>query len=128
VLSVVAQENKMKRLVLLTAVLLLNGCSVISLWPKPHDPVMFDNLVQIKILVDNLNCEDKTWAWETAETKINHLKVYSSLRNDPQAKSIAELSEAITKARNTDKKLFCEGIIKINKTRVDTIIDAWKGR
>jgi hypothetical protein len=121
----------MKKLLALFTVLCLNGCSVIalsSLWPKDHDPVMFDNLVQIKIAVDNLNCEDKTWAWETAETKINHLKVYSSLRNDPQAKSIAELSEAITKARNTDKKLFCEGIIKINKTRVDTIIDAWKGR
>jgi uncharacterized protein YceK len=113
--------------ILILAVICLSGCSTItSLWPKDHDPVMFDNLVSIKIAVEKLNCEDKNWT--DAQTKIQHLKVYAELRNDPQAKSIAELSEAITKARNTDKKLFCEGIIKINKTRVDTIIDAWKGR
>ena len=116
----------MKRLVLLTAVLLLNGCSVISLWPKPHDPVMFDNLVSTKIAVEKLNCEDKNWT--DAENKLQHLKVYTELRKDPQATSIAQLQEAINKAKASDKKLFCESILKINKTRIDVIVDAWRGR
>ena len=119
----------MKKL-LFIAVLCLSGCSTLSnitsLWPKPHDPVMFDNLVSTKIAVEKLNCDDKNWT--DAETKLQHLKVYSELRKDPQATSIAQLQEAVTKAKESDKKLFCESILKINKTRIDVIVDAWKGR
>jgi hypothetical protein len=50
------------------------------------------------------------------------------LRKDPQATTIAQLQEAINKAKASDKKLFCESILKINKTRIDVIVDAWKGR
>ena len=116
----------MKKL-LLIGVILLSGCSTISsLWPKPHDPVMFDNLVSTKIAVDKLSCDDKNWS--DAESKIQHLKVYSELRKDPQATSIAQLQEAINKAKASDKKLFCESILKINKTRIDVVVDAWRGR
>jgi hypothetical protein len=116
----------MKKLVLILAVLCLNGCSIIALWPKPHDPVMFDNLVSTKIAVEKLSCEDKNWT--DAETKIQHLKVYTELRKDPQATSIAQLQEAIGKAKASNNKLFCESILKINKTRLDVVVDAWKGR
>ena len=116
----------MKKLVLILSVLALQGCSVLALWPKPHDPVMFDNVVSVKIAVDKLSCEDKNWT--DAENKIHHLKVYATLRKDPQATSIAQLEEAIAKAKASNNKLFCEGILKINKTRIDTTIDAWRGR
>jgi hypothetical protein len=116
----------MKRIILLSLVLCLNGCSILALWPKPHDAVMFDNLVSTKISIEKLNCDDKNWV--DAETKLQHLKVYSELRKDPQATSIAQLQEAISKAKASDKKLFCESILKINKTRIDVIVDAWKGR
>lgn len=89
---------------------------------------MFDNAVSLKISYDKLNCEDKTWDWETVEKKINHLKVYTELRKDPQANSIAQLQQAVEKAKASEKKMFCEAILKINKTRIDVIIDAWKGR
>lgn len=116
----------MKKLIFI-AVLCLSGCSTItSLWPKPHDPVMFDNLVSTKIAVEKLSCDDKNWT--DAEIKIQHLKVYAELRKDPQATSIAQLQEAITKAKASDKKLFCDSILKINKTRIDVISDAWRGR
>jgi uncharacterized protein YceK len=115
------------RAFLLVAVIGLSGCSTVaSLWPKPHDPAMFDNLVSTKIAVEKLNCDDKNWI--DAETKIQHLKVYTELRKDPQATSIAQLQEAIAKAKGSDKKLFCETILKINKTRIDVIVDAWSGR
>lgn len=117
----------MKKLLLIPLfVISLSGCSVLALWPKPHDPVMFDNLVSVKIAVDNLNCNEKNWS--DAETKIQHLKVYSELRSDPQSKSISQLQEAILKAKASNNVKFCENILKINKTRIDVVIDAWKGR
>lgn len=119
----------MKRLILILAVC-LGGCSTISeltqLWPKPHDPVMFDQAVSVKLALDKMNCDDKNW--NDVEYKIQHLKVYSELRNDPQAKSIGQMQEAVARAKASDKKLFCESILKFNKTRIDVVIDAWKGR
>jgi len=117
----------MKRILLVLSVLALQGCSTVAaLWPKPHDPVMFDNLVSVKLAVDKLNCDDKNWT--DAENKIQHLKVYAELRKDPQAKSIAQLEEAIQKAKASNNKMFCDGVVKINKTRIDTTVDAWRGR
>ena len=117
----------MKRILLILSVLVLQGCSTVAaLWPKPHDPVMFDNLVSVKLAVDKLNCDDKNWT--DAENKIQHLKVYAELRKDPQAKSIAQLEEAIQKAKASNNKMFCDGVVKINKTRIDTTVDAWRGR
>ena len=119
----------MRKLLLILSVLALQGCSISmisSIWPKPHDPVMFDNLVSVKLAVDKLSCEDKNWS--DAENKIQHLKVYAELRKDPQAKSIAQLEEAIQKAKASNNKMFCDGVVKINKTRIDTTVDAWRGR
>jgi hypothetical protein len=113
----------MKRILLILSVLVLQGCSV---WPKPHDPVMFDNLISVKVAVDKLSCEDKNW--NDAENKIHHLKVYAELRKDPQANSIAQLEGAMEKAKLSTNKMFCDGVVKINKTRIDVIIDAWRGR
>ena len=109
---------------LLISVLVLSGCSV--LFPIPHDSSMFDTLVATKIAVENLKCDNKDWS--VAQEKIHHLKVYTELRKDPQALSVAQLEEAIDKAKDTENPVFCESILKINKTRVDVIVDAWKGR
>jgi hypothetical protein len=117
----------MKRLLIVLTVLCLNGCSLILLMPKKHDPVMFDNLVNTKISVDKLSCEQKD-QWNDALDKANKLAVYSELRSDPQANSIKQLHEALTKARDSKNNTFCENILKINKTRINVVIDAWKGR
>lgn len=118
----------MKKLILI-AVIGLSGCSTISsMWPKPHDPVMFNGIVETKISFDKLNCDDKTKNWDVVETNLEKLKVYTELRKDPQATSISQLKDAVAKAKGSDKKLFCESILKINKTRIDVIVDAWKGR
>jgi uncharacterized protein YceK len=116
----------MKKLLLIT-LFALSGCSTItSLLPRDHDPVMFDQIVSVKLSVDKLNCDDKNWS--DVESKIQHLKLYTELRKDPQAQSIAQMQEALGKAKASDKKLFCESILKINKTRIDVIADAWRGR
>ena len=119
----------MKRILLVLSVLALQGCSIAmisSIWPKPHDPVMFDNLVSVKLAVDKLSCEDKNWT--DAENKIQHLKVYAELRKDPQATSITQLEQAIEKAKISNNKVFCESLLNINKVRIDTVADAWRGR
>jgi len=87
---------------------------------------MFDQLVVTKIAVEKINCDDKNW--KDAEDKIQHLKIYAELRKDPQAESIGQLQEAVAKAKSSGNKLFCENILKINKTRIDVVADAWRGR
>jgi hypothetical protein len=105
----------------------LSGCSLIL--PRPHDPVMFGDLVDVKISVDKLTCSDKVLSdWNDASNKIHRLAVYSDLRKDPQGNSIIQLQEAVGKARDSKSIVFCDGILKINRTRIDVIADAWRGR
>jgi hypothetical protein len=103
---------------------LLTGCSIIL--PKPHDPVMFDQIVSVQIHVNKINCSNKDWG--NLLDKVNHLKVYTQLRQDPQAPAIAQLEEALTKAYTSKNDKFCDSILNINKTRIDVITDAWRGR
>jgi hypothetical protein len=116
------------KILTLIPVVLLTGCALIL--PRDHDPVMFGYLVETKIAVDKLSCEDKeiNWNWISAETTVEKLKVYTTLRNDPQAEAIVKLEEALKKAKDSTNKVFCESVLKINKTRIDVIVDAWKGR
>jgi hypothetical protein len=108
----------------LIAVMFLTGCSVIL--PIKHDSALFDNLVKVKVAVNKLNCDNKDWT--DAQGKIEHLKVYSEMRNDPQADAVGKLGEAIEKAKQSNNKTFCESVLRINKTRIDVIGDAWRGR
>ena len=113
----------MKRL-LLVAVLVLSGCAVI--FPKPHDPVMFDQIVGIQIRVGKVNCSNKDWG--DLFDRVHHLKVYTELRDDPQSKAIGQLEEALLKAYNSKNEKFCESVLTLNKTRIAVVEDAWKGR
>lgn len=113
----------MKKL-LLVCMVTLSGCAIIL--PKPHDPVMFDQVVSVQIGMNKVNCSTKEWG--DLLDRVHHLKVYTELRKDPQATSVAQLEEALLKAYNSKNEKFCDSILKINKTRVDVITDAWKGR
>jgi hypothetical protein len=113
----------MKKLIVVLAVV-LSGCAVI--FPKPHDPVMFNQVVSIQIGVSKANCSTKEWG--DLLDKVHHLKVYTELRSDPQAPAVAQLEEALLKAYNSKNEKFCDSILKLNKTRIAVIEDAWKGR
>ena len=114
----------MKRLVLVLAIA-LSGCAVI--FPKPHDPVMFGQAVDVKIGLSKINCDDKS-NWQPVLDKVETLKVYSSVRGDPQSDAFGKMEEALKKAKESKSNLFCESIVKLNRTRADVAIDAWKGR
>ena len=88
----------MKKLVLVVAVV-LSGCAVI--FPKPHDPVMFDQIVAIDIQVRSINCSNREWG--NLLGQVHHLKVYTELRGDPQAKAVGQLQDALLKAQNSQE-------------------------
>jgi hypothetical protein len=117
----------MKKVILVLALLCLNGCSLMALWPKPHDPVMFGNAVDVKVAMSKISCDDKK-IWNPVLDKIETLRYYSDSRNDPQAKNIAGLEDAMKRAKDSNNNVFCESLLKLNKTRVDVVLDAWKGR
>jgi hypothetical protein len=114
----------MKKLVAGIVLVVLTGCSFIM--PRTHDPVMFNDLVELKISVDKLNCADKDW--KTTMAKVEKMKLYTSLRKDPQAETIANLEDALKKANASSNETFCENVLKLQKTRVDVITNAWRGR
>lgn len=108
----------------LSLVLLLAGCSFI--FPKPHDSTMFDQLVSIDIAVNKISCANKDWG--DLLDKTEHLKVYAELRADPQAPALAQLHEALQKAKASQNEKFCESVVNINKVRIQAVEKAWKGR
>ena len=114
----------MKRLVLVLAIA-LSGCALV--FPKPHDPVMFGQAVDVKVGLSKINCDDKS-NWQPVLDKVETLKVYSSVRGDPQSDAFGKMEEALKKAKESKSNLFCESIVKLNRTRADVAIDAWKGR
>ena len=61
-------------------------------------------------------------------SKVRHLKVYTEVRGDPQAPAIAQMEEALQKAYNSKNEKFCDSILNLNKTRIQVVEDAWKGR
>ena len=113
----------MKRLILVLAVA-LSGCAII--FPKPHDPVMFDRIVSIQVKLSQTNCSNKEWT--SLLEQVHHLKVYTELRDDPQSSSITQLEESLLKAYNSKNDKFCESILKLQQTRISVVEDAWKGR
>lgn len=113
------------KLFALALAVLLSGCAFIL--PKPHDPVMLDHLVSIRLGVDELRCGDDKY-WNALEFKVQKLELYTEWRADPQAPSVKALKESLKKAGESKSKTFCESLLKINKARIDVIADAWKGR
>lgn len=116
----------MKKLLLVSSLVMLSGCSTF-ITPKAHDPVMFGYIVDVKVGLSKISCDDKK-VWQPIFDRVETLKTYSVSRADPQADSITKLEETLNKAKTSDNKAFCESALRISKTRTDVVIDAWKGR
>lgn len=112
-----------KSLAILLAVS-LSACSIIL--PIDHDPVMFDHLVDVKIAIGKTTCQDRDW--KELNRAVEKMKVYSELRDDPQAESAKNLEEALSKANASKNDKFCESVLKVSATRVDVIVKAWRQR
>lgn len=107
-------------------VLLLSGCSFIM--PVPHDPVEAGKLINIKQGMEEVSCIDKDpFVWKPLLSDLRWLNLYTEFREDPQAKAIEQLYVAIKKA-NEGSVPYCEATLKINRTRIEVIEKAWRGR
>lgn len=115
----------MKKLFLAITLVALTGCSFIM--PRPHDPVMFDRAVGIKLDLDKMNCVDKD-LWFATQERLVHLEKYASLRKDPQLAGLTPMIEALEKAKKSNNINFCESVLKLQRTRIDVLLDTWKGR
>ena len=115
----------MKRLVLATAIL-LSGCSFIM--PVPYDPAGGAALTDIAVQLDKVSCIDKEKnEWQKLVDDARWLDVHAGWKEDPQTKTIDELYVAVQKARD-GSTAYCEATIKLQKTRVQVLQKAWKGR
>jgi hypothetical protein len=116
----------MKKLLVIFSLVMLSACSTF-IPPKAHDPVMFGYIVDVKVGLSKISCDDKK-VWQPLFDRIETLKTYSASRQDPQADSINKLEETLGKAKLSDNRAFCESAVRISKTRTEVVIDAWKGR
>ena len=121
-------SNRMKRVFLNSAHklgLLWNGSNyVLKDFKKP-----FCHPLEVCLIgVDNLSCENKDASWDSTIKHINHLKVYAELRKDPQAEAIGQAEESLKKAKDSKSAVFCDNIVKLNRTRINVVADAWRGR
>lgn len=104
--------------------LLLTGCSVI--WPIAHDPAEAQALIQLKQSLNAVECSEPE-GWKDLLKQSKFLAMYTKFREDPQAKNAEQLDEALNKAAMGSKP-YCEATLKLNRTRIEVIEKAWRGR
>ena len=104
--------------------LILSGCSII--WSVPHDPAGAQALIQTKQTLNMVEC-DREDNWKDLLKQSRFLMMYTKFREDPQAKNAEQLDEALNKAANGSKP-YCEATLKLNRTRIEVIEKAWRGR
>jgi hypothetical protein len=119
-------NKSMKTLIIIPAIL-LTACSFIM--PVPHDPAEAAKLIDIKQKVETLTCgaTKDLPRWQSTVDDMRWLNMYTEFRQDPQAKTIEELYIATQKARDGSIP-YCEATLKLQKTRIQVIEKAWKGR
>lgn len=108
----------------------LSGCAAVDTvkkyWPKDHDPVMFNQLVELSVKIEKINCDQPDWshAMQAAE----NLDRYTEWRNDPQKDNIKGLYKHTQKMSAGGSKTFCELGKKTADQRIQAAKRAWEGR
>lgn len=121
----------MKKLIIAISIMSLAGCSTIQetvqkYWPKNHDPVMFNQLIEIDIAVEKQSCDSPTWS--TVSIKVEQLARYSEWRKDPQTTNIKGLLQHTHRMEQGGSKTFCEIGKKTAQQRIQAVRHAWEGR
>jgi hypothetical protein len=117
----------MKHLVILLLTLSLLGCTTIKkYWPRDHDPVMFNQLVELDRILESVDCTGPDWG--VMEMSSAHLARYTEWRQDPQAENIKGLHAHVTRMSKGGSKTFCELGKKTAAQRIQAARSAWEGR
>ena len=117
----------MKKIILAAAVVALAGCSTVQkYWPRDHDPVAFQLLVNVDIAVDRVDCESPDWAVAVQTTE--QLAKNTAWREDPQAENLKGLHQHVVKMSTNSNKTFCEFGKRTAQQRINAVKSAWAGR
>lgn len=117
----------MKYLTIVVLTISLLGCSTIKkYWPKDHDPVMFNQLVDLDRILESVDCEGPDW--RIMEISSAQLARYTEWRQDPQAENIKGLHAHTLRMSRGGSKTFCELGKKAAAQRIQAARSAWEGR
>lgn len=121
----------MKHIAIAFLALSLVGCGTIKkYWPRAHDPVMFNQLVELDRVLESVNCEIADWGdeWVLLQMSAAHLARYTEWRQDPQAENIKGLHAHTVRMGKGGSKTFCEMGRKTAAQRIQAARSAWEGR
>jgi len=105
----------------------LIGCSTIKkYWPRDHDPVMFNHLIELDRILESVDCEGPDWGIMVMSSA--HLARYTEWRQDPQAENIKGLHAHSVRMSKGGSKTFCELGKKTAAQRIQAARSAWEGR
>jgi hypothetical protein len=105
----------------------LMGCSTIKkYWPRDHDPVMFNQLVELDRILETVDCEGPDWGLVVLSSA--QLARYTEWRKDPQAENIKGLHAHAERMSKGGSKTFCEIGKKTAAQRIQAAKSAWEGR
>lgn len=117
----------MKHLAILFLTISLLGCTTIKkYWPRDHDPVMFNHLVELDRMLESVDCAGPDWG--VMEISSAHLARYTEWRQDPQAENIKGLHAHVLRMGKGGSKTFCELGKKTAAQRIQAARLAWEGR
>jgi len=117
----------MKKIIFVAILITLTGCSTVQkYWPRDHDPVAFQLLVNVDIAVERIDCEHPDWAVTVQTTE--QLAKNAKWREDPQAENLKGLHQHAVKMSSSGNKTFCEFGKKTAQQRINAVKSAWAGR
>jgi hypothetical protein len=111
---------------IIAAGVLILGLSGCSLLPRPHDPVMFNQLVAVDIQVERVNCDQPNWKPALSDSR--QLARYAVWRKDPQSDNLTGLEKHIERMDQGGSKTFCELGKRTAISRIQAAKTAWEGR
>ena len=117
----------MKQIAIIFLALSLIGCSTVKkYWPRDHDPVMFNHLVELDRILEAVDCTGSDWG--VMEISSAHLARYTEWRQDPQAENIKGLHAHVVRMSKGGSKTFCELGKRTAAQRIQAAKSAWEGR
>jgi len=125
--------NTMNKIYIMILAIMLSSCSLSSitnLLPRDHDSYMVGHWTYAKLSLDRVDCSyevgSRGWIYVVEQTEA--LAVYTSFRDDPQAKNMQGLNKHANKMLKGGSQKFCELGVKTANGRLNAAKKAWSGR